>query len=127
MWRVFYLESLLQANNSGQSICRRFTLGFCWILGLLIGLISGLNTAPSFISVMRGFSVDSVSIVCLLSSLFFSYGIIALAVYSSNSWIICAFSFMKGFSFSFVSCLLLYFLKGDILMRLFLMFYEILL
>lgn len=78
-------------------------LAFVWSLGFLAGLSVFKLSAPSFISLMHGFSFGSVSIVGLIISVTFPFLISALAVLYSKPLLVFTVCFLKAFFFTLVS------------------------
>lgn len=81
----------------------RSILAFCWISGLLCGMVTSLSAGPSLIGLMRSSLSRSVSIFGLLCIGFLPF-LIAITVVSlsKTKWII-LICFVKAFLFSFVS------------------------
>ena len=125
MWRIRYMVHILQANSFQHPFHRRSFLCVAWLFGLLCGIIASFHLMRVSFSLMRGFQFDSVSIVWVLYSVAFPFGITALAVYLDLSWVFYVLSFFKGFCYTFVSVVLLHLFNRGLLMRFLFMFYEI--
>ena len=78
-------------------------LAFIWIFGLIFGVNLSFAAGPDFLSLMRGASGCSVSIVCLLSVSLLPFLFSAVAVYIRSMPFLAVLCFIKGFLFAFVS------------------------
>lgn len=125
MWRILYLVHVLQAISFRHPFERRSFLCVVWLSGLIFGFIASFHAMSANVSLMRGFQFDSVSIVRVICGIAFPFGITALAVYADLPWVVYVLSFFKGFCYTFVSVVCLYWFNGGLLMRFLFMFYEI--
>lgn len=106
---------------------RTMILAFVWILGFLLGSCSFALADNLFSSLMRGMSLDSVSIVNLLWPVLLPFLFSAFAVFISQPWLLLPVGFLKAFSFSFVSMGVIFcFGSAGWLFRLLLMFGDLL-
>ena len=98
-------------------------LAFAWLIGLLLGSVLALLSAPLHASLMRRGLCLPVSISGLLTILYLPLLCSAFAVYISQNWLLIPISLFKAITFSFVAvgCSLLQ-PSGSWLLRLFLMF-----
>lgn len=119
------MASVLQSSCFSRFAFARFFICFFWVLGLFTGIAIFLNHSDIFVSLMRGFSFSSVSIVWVFLAVFFPYLLTAFAVYFSTPWILVCFSFLKGIFFSLISMIVICTFHGGWLIRFLLMFYEI--
>lgn len=83
----------------------RFFLAFVWILGLVGGVICLYPAEDSFLSLMRTFSYNRLSIVSVLALYLLPCFFTALAVCFSGFRLLYLLCFSKAFSFSYVSAL----------------------
>lgn len=83
-----------------QRSCKLFLL-LCWILGLLLGMISAAGAGDSFFLMMRGADNLTVSIPGLLLVTALPFLFTAFAVFFSQPWLLLLLAFMKAFSFGF--------------------------
>lgn len=88
----------------GDSILgSRMVLACSWVCGLVCGLSSAFFRQTSFISVMRGLSFRTVSIVGVICVFLLPFLISAIAVSISKLWLIYPVCFCKAYLFMWVS------------------------
>lgn len=80
-----------------------FVLAFCWLAGLVCGILVCLSAGSSLSSWMRSTVFGSVSIVSLLFAAILPFLLSAFAVYISKPALLLVICFCKAFLFSFVS------------------------
>ena len=78
-------------------------LAFIWIFGLIFGVNLSFAAGPDFLSLMRGASGCSVSIVGLAFSVFLPFLLSAFAVYWNRPRFLYIISFVKAWSFTFAA------------------------
>lgn len=101
------IHSLVRKNFSDLSSClrksSRWILAFCWTSGLVFGIFFFLAAGDSIILLMRRIPLGTVSIVSLLGITTFPFLLSFFVVSISKPIMILPISFLKAFTFSFVS------------------------
>lgn len=101
-------------------------LAFIWVCGLFFGVNLSDSAGSDFVSLMRGASRCSVSIVCLLSVSLLPFFFSAFAVYIRSFRFLAALCFIKGCLFAFISAgIFLAFKDAGWLLRLLMMFSDL--
>lgn len=118
---------VLQSDHAKFPVLFRWVLAAVWSSGLVLGIFFFYRVSPSVISLMRGCTLSSVSIVGVLFSTLFPFLISAFAVLYSKPSIVFGVCFYRAFAYMTVSCLLLWMHNGEGWLQLqFLMVHEIL-
>ena len=103
-----------------------FFLAFVWLSGLVSGVGFSNLAGDSFLSMMRGAAVSSVSIVSLLSISLLPFLISAFSVYMHSFGLLAGLCFIKGCLFAFISMgVFTAFGSGGWLIRILMMFSDL--
>jgi hypothetical protein len=118
---------VLQPERKCLPLTRPWLLPTVWITGFAAGIFVSKRAAPLFLSLMRGLSFDSVSIVGLIVSAGVPFLISAFAVIYSRPLLFYSVCFLKSFYFVFSSVTIInHYGSGGWLVQRFLMANEIL-
>lgn len=98
---------VLQSYHAKFSLLVRWVLACVWFSGFLLGIFFFFRTVPYCVSLMRGLSISSVSIVGVMFCILLPFLISAFAVYYSRTLIVFAVCFFKTFCYMVVSCMIL--------------------
>jgi hypothetical protein len=90
---------VLQSDHAKFPIWFRWVLAAVWFSGLVLGIFFFYRMSPSFVSLMRGLEISSVSIVGVLVSNLLPFLISAFAVYFHKIWLIFLLAFLKALVF----------------------------
>lgn len=116
---------VLQPERKCLPLTRPWLLPTVWITGFAAGIFVSKRAAPLFLSLMRGLSFDSVSIVGLIVTAGVPFLISAFAVIYSRPAILLSVCFLKAFFYTLSSaCLMLQYGEGGWLIRWCLMTHE---
>ena len=100
---IFMARFLHQDFTPYPTTRRLWILSAFWITGLLCGVASACYAGPPFLSLMRNAVFCSVSIICLLLTVFLPFLLSALAVFFSVPCFLYPIAFAKAFLLAFVS------------------------
>lgn len=116
---------VLQPERKWFQLTCPWLLSTVWITGFAAGIFVSKRAVPLFLSLMRGTSFDSVSIVGLIVSAGVPFLISAFAVIYSRPAILLSVCFLKACCYTLSSvCLMLHYGEGGWLIRWLLMAHE---
>ena len=82
-----------------------FTLAFCWIFGLIFGVLIARNVSIEALPLVD--SLQNHVPGSLLTVMLFPVAVSVLVMYMDQSWLIPLIAFLKSFSFAYVSWILM--------------------
>lgn len=97
---------VLQSEHAKRFRLCRSILAFVWLSGLWAGFLIYWKASNFYVSLMRGSSFSSVTIVGLILSSLLPFLISAFAVITFRPWVLYVVCFSKAFSFALVSAAL---------------------